>query len=96
MVYGTDLLGPMHRHQSGEFALRARVLPAMDVLRSATLWAADLCRLAGRVGVIEPGAEADLLVVEKNPLADWSVLEGQGAQMPLIMQGGRMVKRTLP
>ena len=95
MVYGTDLLGMMHRHQSGEFALRARVLPAMDVLRSATLWAADLCRLAGKVGVIEPGAEADLLVVEKNPLADWSVLEGQGAQMPLIMQGGRVIKRTL-
>ncbi len=95
MVYGTDLLGAMHRHQSGEFALRARVLPAMDVFRSATLWAAELCRLEGRVGVIEPGAEADLLVVEKNPLADWSVLEGQGAQMPLIMQGGRMVKRTL-
>ena len=95
MVYGSDLLGAMHRHQSGEFALRARVLPAMDVFRSATLWAAELCRLEGRVGVIEPGAEADLLVVERNPLADWSVLEGQGAQMPLIMQGGRMVKRTL-
>ena len=95
MVYGTDLLGAMHRHQCGEFALRARVLPAMDVLRSATLWAAELLRLAGRVGVIEPGAAADLLVVERNPLQDWSVLEGQGAEMPVIMQGGRMVKFEL-
>ncbi len=95
MVYGSDLLGAMHRHQSGEFALRARVLPAIDVFRSATLWAAELCRLEGRVGVIEPGAEADLLVVERNPLADWTVLEGQGAHMPVIMQGGRLVKLAL-
>ena len=93
MAYGTDLLGPMHRHQSGEFALRARVLPALEVLRSATTLAADLCGMAGRAGIIEPGAYADLLVVDGNPLGDWTILEGQGAHMPAIMQAGRFVKR---
>ncbi len=47
MAYGTDLLGEMHRHQSGEFALRARAHPAIEVLRSATTLAAELCGLAG-------------------------------------------------
>ncbi len=95
MAYGSDLLGEMHRHQSGEFALRARVLPAMDVLRSATTVAARLCRLEGRVGIIEPGADADLIVVDGNPLDDWTLLEGQGARIPAIMQAGRFVKQEL-
>ena len=95
MAYGSDLLGEMHRHQSGEFALRARVLPAMDVLRSATTLAARLCRLEGRAGIIEPGADADLIVVDGNPLDDWTLLEGQGARIPAIMQAGRFVKREL-
>ena len=95
MAYGSDLLGPMHQHQSGEFALRARHLPPADVLRSATTLAARLCRLDGQIGIIEAGAQADLLVVDGNPLADFSVLEGQGARMPAIMQAGRFVKREL-
>ena len=92
MAYGTDLLGEMHRHQSGEFAIRARAIPPMEVLRSATTLAAQLCGLAGRAGVIEPGADADLLVVEGNPLRDWRMLEDQGARIPGIMQAGRWVK----
>ena len=95
MAYGSDLLGEMHRHQSGEFALRARALPAADVLRSATTLAAKLCRLEGRAGILEPGADADLLVVDGDPLADWSLLEGQGARIPGIMQAGRWVKREM-
>ncbi len=95
MAYGSDLLGPMHQHQSGEFRLRARLLPPMDVLRSATTVAAKLCGLEGHAGVIEPGADADLLAVDGNPLEDWGLLEGQGARLPVIMQGGRFVKRAL-
>jgi len=95
MAYGSDLLGEMHQHQSGEFALRARALPAMDVLRSATTVAARLCRLDNRAGVIEPGADADLLAVDGNPLQDWALLEGQGAHLAMILQAGRFVKRAL-
>ncbi len=95
MAYGTDLLGEMHRHQSGEFALRARAIPPIEVLRSATTLAAELCGLQGRAGVIEPGADADLLVVDGNPLQDWSLLEEQGAHIPGIMQAGQWVKQAL-
>ena len=95
MAYGSDLLGPMHAYQSGEFAIRARVLPALEVLRSATTYAAELLRMEGKLGIVEAGAHADLLVVDGDPLSDWSLLEGQGAHIPAIMQAGRFVKNAL-
>jgi imidazolonepropionase-like amidohydrolase len=60
IAYGTDLLGPMHRHQSREFQIRSQVLPAFDILQSATTTAAELVHLQGRVGTVAPGAFADL------------------------------------
>ena len=95
MGFGTDLLGPMHRHQSEEFVIRGAVLPAIDVIRSATRDAARLLGQTGKVGCIAPGAFADLIVVEGDPLADLSLLTRQGAHLPAIMKGGRFVKNTL-
>ena len=93
MAYGTDLLGPMHRHQSEEFVIRGRVLPAKDVIASATSIAAKLCGLEGKIGVIAAGASADLIVVDGNPLKDLSLLTGQGQHLPLIMCGGKLMKQ---
>ncbi len=92
MAYGTDLLGEMHRHQSGEFALRARVLPALEVLRSATTLAAELCGLEGEAGMIEPGADADLLVVDGNPLRGLEPAGGAGGAHPGDHAGGTVGK----
>ena len=93
MAYGTDLLGEMHRHQSEEFVIRGRVLSPQIVIASATHIAARLCRMEGRIGVIAPGAFADLIVVDGDPLRDLSLLTHQGAHMPLILKGGEVVKR---
>ncbi|WP_375458168.1 amidohydrolase family protein [uncultured Enterovirga sp.] len=95
MAYGTDLLGPMHRHQSEEFVIRGAVLPAIEVIRSATSHAAKLLRMEGRIGSVAPGAFADLVVVDGDPLADLSFLTRQGAHMPAIMKDGRFVKDEL-
>lgn len=94
MAYGTDLLGEMHRHQSEEFVIRGSVLPAHEVIASATSVAARLLRMEGLVGTVAPGAYADLVVVEGNPLDDLSLLTHQGAHMSIIMQGGAMMKNT--
>ncbi len=94
MAFGTDLLGAMHRHQSEEFVIRGRVLPAQVVIAAATSIAARLCRMEGRIGTIAPGAFADLIVVDGNPLADLALLTGQGRHIPLIMKGGVVVKHT--
>jgi imidazolonepropionase-like amidohydrolase len=93
MAYGSDLLGAMHRHQSEEFVIRGRVLPAQMVIASATFIAAKLCRMEGQIGVVAPGAYADLVVVDGDPLTDLSLLTNQGAHLPLIMKGGEVVKR---
>lgn len=95
MAFGTDLLGPMHRHQSQEFVIRREVLPAAEILRSATSHAAVLLRQEGRIGCVAAGALADLLVVDGDPLADLSLLTGQGAHLAAILQGGRFVKEAL-
>lgn len=95
MAYGTDLLGDMHRHQSGEFQLLGRYLPAIDVIRSTTLNAAKVVRMEGKLGIVEPDAIADLIVVDGDPLANLELLTGQGRHMPIIMQAGTLVKDTL-
>ena len=92
MAFGTDLLGPMHRHQSEEFVIRSRVLPAPTVIAAATSIAARLCRMEGLIGIIAPGAFADLIVVDGDPLRDLSLLTRQGAHMPLIAKGGEIIK----
>lgn len=95
MAYGSDLLGDMHRHQSEEFVIRGRVLPAHEVIASATGVAARLLRMEGTIGTIAPGALADMIVVDGDPLTDLSLLTGQGRHMPLIMQSGTVFKNTL-
>ncbi len=95
MAFGTDLLGELHQHQSEEFLIRAEALPVLEVLRSATTIAAEVLRMEGRLGVIAPGAFADLVVVDGNPLEDLGRLQEQGRHLPCIIKGGRIVKNTL-
>ncbi|TPG59086.1 amidohydrolase family protein [Roseomonas nepalensis] len=95
MAYGSDLLGGLHKYQSMEFEIRARVLPVHEVIDSALTLAARLCQMEGEIGVLAPGARADLLVVEGNPLEDLSVLANQGAAMRAIMRDGRFFKNEL-
>ena len=93
--FGTDLLGPMHVHQSREFSIRAAVLSPAEVIRSATAINAELLQMAGKLGVVAPGAVADLLVVDGNPLKKLSLLEGQGAHLKAIMKGGKFFKNEM-
>ncbi len=95
IVYGTDLLGGMHEDQLTEFTLRRQVQSPVEVIRSATLVAARLLRLEGQVGVIKPGAFADLLVLDGNPLEDISVLTQPEQRLRLIMSRGRLMRHRL-
>jgi len=95
LAYGTDLLGPMHRHQLREFAIRSAVQPAIEVIRSATTYAAELFRETGRTGIIAPGARADLLVVEGDPLKDLACLQDPEHRLLAIMKDGVFYKNRL-
>jgi len=95
MGFGTDLLGALHVRQSTEFTLRTAALPAIDVLRSACSINAEILGQTGRLGSIRPGALADILVIDGNPLDDIAVLASAGNHIPVIMQNGRLHKRTI-
>lgn len=94
MGFGTDLLGEMHQHQLTEFAIRAEALPAHEVLQSATSINADLLNHSEDLGRVAPGALADLIVVDGNPLDDIALLSGDGEKVVLVMKGGTVFKQA--
>lgn len=96
MGFGTDLMGEMEFAQSYEFVIRARVQKPIDVLRSATSVNAEIIQRSGELGTVAPGALADLVVVDGNPLEDIALLDGQGENLSLIMKDGRLHKNRLP
>ena len=92
---GTDLLGETQDAQAKELLLRADAQSNADVLRSATTVNAALLGRAGQLGVIVPGAYADLLVVDGDPLTDIGVLAGQGERLAMIVRAGDVVVNQL-
>jgi imidazolonepropionase-like amidohydrolase len=96
MAYGSDLLGQLQPDQSREFLLRAEALSPREILHSATVVGAELLGRAGELGVVAPGALADLLVVDGNPLEDLGLFQDHGAHLSVIMQFGRLHKNRLP
>ena len=91
---GSDLLGDMMTQRAVEFELKGQVMTPMEVLLSATRVNAELFRMQDRIGTVEPGKYADLLVVAGNPLENLRVFQVQD-NLRLIMKGGRVHKRTL-
>ena len=88
IVYGSDLLGPLQTAQLEEFTLRAEVQPAVDIIRAATTTAARLLNLEGTIGTLAVGAEADLLVLDGNPLEDISVLTSPERHLRYVVRAG--------
>jgi imidazolonepropionase-like amidohydrolase len=67
-------------------------LTPVEALRSATTVAADLLGLGGKTGAIQVGLEADLIVVERNPLQDARAL----ADVLVVISNGRVALNRLP
>ena len=95
LVYGSDLLGEMHRHQNEEFRILSEVQPTIDAIRSATVNAAALLEREGDLGEIVAGALADLLVLDGDPLRDISVLADSADHLLAVIQNGAVVSGNL-
>jgi len=93
--YGSDLLGPLQIEQSREFLFRAEVLKPIEIIRQATIVGAEILRQEGKLGIVEPGAFADLIVVDGNPLKKLELFLDQGAHLPAIMKAGKFHKNAL-
>ena len=94
MAFGTDLLGETHVRQNEEFAIRARVLPSAGIIASATTIAARLVGMEGRLGVIAPGAIADLLVVQGSPMENAAILADHENNILPVMKAGKVHRRS--
>jgi imidazolonepropionase-like amidohydrolase len=68
----------------------AGVLP-IDIVRAATIRAAELMGWQDRAGSIKEGKFADLIAVQADPLQDITVLEN----VAFVMKGGRVIKNDL-
>jgi imidazolonepropionase-like amidohydrolase len=87
--YGPESLSRI----SGEVAYLVELgLTPVEALRAATTLAADLLGLAGRTGAIQAGMEADLIVVERNPLQDVRAL----ADVLVVISNGQVALNRLP
>ncbi|MCI0548465.1 MAG: amidohydrolase family protein [Candidatus Rokubacteria bacterium] len=95
VAYGSDLLGQLQDEQSREFLIRGEVMKPLEVIQSATTVAARLLRQEGTLGVVAPGAMADLLLVDGNPLSDLGLFQDQGAHLAVIMKAGRFHKNRV-
>ena len=95
VAFGTDLLGQLQVEQSQEFLLRAQVLKPIEIIRSATTIGAQVVRQEGKLGCLKPGAFADILVIDGNPLKKLELFQEQGKHLSMIMKAGKFHKNRL-
>jgi len=103
--WGTDAFGSRKSYDSTnlEFRTRAEYFSAAEQLEQVTSANAELLALSGnknpykeaKLGVIEPAAYADLLIVDGNPLEDINVMLDYENNFKLIMKDGKVYKNTL-
>jgi imidazolonepropionase-like amidohydrolase len=93
IVYGTDAGGfkwtdPMSQDFPRMVSLG---MSPMDAIRSATVSAAEMLDMTGQIGVIAPGAFADVVAVSGDPLRDVKEL----GRVRFVMKGGQVYKNDL-
>jgi len=93
--FGTDLLGSTYVQECREFTIRSEVFTPLELLRQATSVNAEIMMQQGKLGCIAPGAHADLLVVDGDPLRDISLLAADGKDLRVIVRGGELAKDEL-
>ena len=102
--WGTDILfAPVATANQGKtLAAMTRWYTPAQVLKTATSDNADLLALSGarnpyegKLGTIEQGAFADMLVVDGDPTADLTLIADPQAKLKIIMKDGGVHKNTL-
>ncbi len=103
-AFGTDILfsKALADRQGARLADLTRWYTPAEALAMATSANGELLQLTGlrnpypgRLGVVEEGALADLLLVEGNPLENIDLIADPGANFRVIMKDGRIDMNTL-
>ena len=88
---GSDIVGPVQSRRAREIVLKAGYMGSHEAILSATRTNAELFRLSHRIGTVEPGKDADLILVDGNPLEDIGVL-ARPEKLVMVIKGGAVVK----
>ena len=90
IVFGTDMGGiPWTEPIAQEFSRMVEFgMPPMDAIQSATSRAAIMLDMEGKIGVVAPGAFADIIAVGADPLHDVKSLEN----VQFVMKEGKVFK----
>ncbi|MCK1754592.1 amidohydrolase family protein [Bradyrhizobium sp. 137] len=103
-AFGTDVLfsKALADKQGALLSALTRWYTPAEALTMATSTNAELLRLSGlrdpypgKLGVVEEGALADLLLVDGNPLEDIRLIEDPTKNFVVIMKDGRIYKNSL-
>ena len=104
IALGTDLVGPpsVKAEQSKELSNRLPWFTPAEILTQATANNGELLALSGprnpypgKLGVIEEGALADILLVNGNPVEDLTLFHNPEDNLAVIMKDGVIYKHTL-
>ncbi|MBS1695949.1 MAG: amidohydrolase family protein [Actinobacteria bacterium] len=89
IAYGTDVGIYPHGFNARQLAYHVKWgQTPLEALRAATLDAAALMGWTGKVGVVAPGAFADLVAVQGDPLGEITLLE----EVRWVMKGGEVIR----
>src|SRR3989475_3267863 len=91
IVFGTDMGGiPWTEPIAQEFPRMVELgMSHTDAIKSATSRPAEMLDMSGQIGLIAPGAYADVIAVDGDPLRDIKLLEN----VHFVMKGGKVFKQ---
>jgi imidazolonepropionase-like amidohydrolase len=90
--YGTDLCWSPKSYQADGLLIHQKVCGPAEALRHATVNNAKIVRMDGLVGEIAPGAHADLIVVDANPLDGLECFSQHASRVVAVLQAGRAIR----
>lgn len=89
IAFGTDAAVFQHGKNYLEFQYMVEAgMPAMEAIKSATVYAADLLGVSDKLGSIEKGKLADIIAVDGDPLVDIKAMKN----VSFVMKDGRIFK----
>jgi len=91
---GSDMVGSGQPFKALELEIKARVMGPMGAILCTTKNNAELMKMADKIGTVEAGKYADLIVIGGDPLKDIKIFQDRDKIMAIV-QGGKFIRKAL-